>query len=265
MAEDTTYTFGDSPGAIERLDLLAELFAESTEALLRRWGVEGAGVAVDLGCGPGHTAWALARVCRPRRLLAVDASPAMAAAAARRLAAIPGAAALVADVRAPLPLPAGADLIHARYLLAHLPDAVAALDGWCEQLRPGGRVLVDEIDHIDTVVEPFNRYLRWVTAMLADRGTTLFAGRVLTGHRPAETVPLGETLVTLPQPTAAVARMFRMNLAEWRRGPWARERLGDGLLDDLTAALDELTRLPADRTDIVWTHRQLAWTRTATP
>jgi trans-aconitate 2-methyltransferase len=263
-----TYTFGDSDLAIERLDLMARLFAPSTVALLDRWGIVDAAVAVDLGCGPGNTTELIAARCGPRRLVAVDASDAMVAAAARRLDGIPGAEARVGDVTAALAL-GPVDLAHARYLLAHLTDPFAALDGWCAQLAPGGRVLVDEIDAIDTTVEPFRRYLDTVETMLRAHGTDLYVGRALSGHRPAGARVLGETRLRLPQPTATVARMFSLNLAVWRREPWAVENRSAAGLDDLARDLDLLAGAgggapvgPGGAGDIVWTHRQVAWERT---
>ena len=174
------YPFGDSELAIERLDLLARLFAAATVALLERAGRPEPPLAVDLGCGPGHTTELIARTCRPRRLVGLDTSPAMVASAAHRLQAIPGAAAAIADVTRPLPT-GPVDLLYARYVLTHLAGPRAALDLWCTQLRPGGRLLIDEIDHIDTTVEPLRRYLGYVTTMMAARDTDLFIGRALTG------------------------------------------------------------------------------------
>jgi trans-aconitate 2-methyltransferase len=254
-----TYTFGDSSPARKRLDLLAELFAPGTDALLDRWAPERPGVALDLGCGPGNTSLALARACRPDRLVAVDASPAMVAATAARLAGVPGAEAVVADVTGPLP-GAPADLVHARYLVAHLPDPLRVVEGWVGQLRPGGRLLLDEIDHIDTTAEPFRRYLDTVTAMLAAHGTDLYAGAVLAGWCPPGASVVGEVALALPQPTAAVARMFGLNLSEWRRGAWAAANLPAAELDDLAEALASLAAAGGDRVDeITWTHRQLAF------
>jgi SAM-dependent methyltransferase len=253
-----TYTFGDSSPARRRLDLLARLFAPATDALLARWAPERPAVALDLGCGPGNTSLALASTCRPDRLIAVDASPAMVAATADRLAGVPGAEAVVADVTGPLP-GAPADLVHARYLVAHLPDPLPTVEGWVGQLRPGGRLLLDEIDHIDTTAEPFRRYLDTVTAMLAAHGTDLYAGAALTGWCPPGATVVGDVALPLPQPTAAVARMFGLNLAEWRKGPWATANLPAAELDDLAAALASLAASPDDRDgEITWTHRQLA-------
>jgi trans-aconitate 2-methyltransferase len=261
---EAPYPFGDSPQAIERLDLMARLFEPGTTALLDRWAPDAPGLALDLGCGPGHTTAAIARHCRPRRLVGIDASAPMVAATAQRLADTTGAGAVVADVTGPLP-DAPADLVHARYLLSHLNDPRAALGGWCAQLRPGGRLLIDEIERIDTTVEPFRRYLDLVTAMMGARGTDLFVGHGLAGHVPAGAAPVGDELVELPQPTAGVARMFALNLQVWREGPWARAEVApavlDRLADDLAALVVADDRVADGRS--VWTHRQLAWTTAA--
>lgn len=258
-AAASSYTFGDDQRAIERLDLLARLFAPGTRALLDRWGGRGAGTALDLGCGPGHTSELVASRCQPRRLVALDASPAMVRAAARRLRDRAGAEARVADVTTPLP-GAPVDLIHARFLLTHLRDPCEVVARWCAQLGPSGRVLVDEVDRIESTAEPFRTYLDHVTAMLRDSGKSLYAGRLLHRHRPPGVCLLGEQLVAMSQPTAAVARMFSLNLAVWRRGAWAVANRSAAELDELAGALDELTRVPAGRAgEILWTHRQLVW------
>jgi trans-aconitate 2-methyltransferase len=260
----TAYTFGDSGPAIERLGLLAELFAPGTDALLRRWAPSRPAAAVDLGCGPGHTTEAIARCCDPVALVAVDASPAMVAATEERLrAAGRSVTGVVADVTVS-PLPgAPANLVHARYLLAHVSEPLRVLDGWCSALAPGGRVLVDEIERIDTTIEAFRRYLDTVAAMLADQGTDLYIGRVLADHRPAAVTLVGREPRALPQSPAAVARMFALNLAVWREGAWARTQRTDDELDDLAAALAAVEKAGDDAGAITWTHLQAAWERPA--
>jgi trans-aconitate 2-methyltransferase len=260
----TAYTFGDSGPAIERLGLMARLFAPGTDALLHRWAPARPAVAVDLGCGPGHTTEAIARCCDPGSLVAVDASPAMVAAARERLrAAGRVVTAVVADVTRP-PLPgAPADLVHARYLLAHVREPRRVLDGWCTALAPGGRVLVDEIERIETTVDAFRWYLDTVAAMLADQGTDLYVGRALGDHRPPRTTVVGHLSLELPQPPVAVARMFGLNLAVWREGPWARSACRPGELDDLAAALDSVARAGEGAGTVTWVHQQAAWERPA--
>ncbi|HEY3669926.1 MAG TPA: methyltransferase domain-containing protein, partial [Acidimicrobiia bacterium] len=111
----TTYAFGDTNLARERLGLVADTFAAPTRALLADLPGDGYRYVVDMGCGPGF-ATALLRDAIPHSFTTgIDASPAMIAEAQGR---VPDAHFTVADVTAPLPLPA--HLVYARLLLGHL-------------------------------------------------------------------------------------------------------------------------------------------------
>jgi trans-aconitate methyltransferase len=80
------YTFGDSDLAAERMALVAQVFEPSSRALLARAVPAGTGIALDLGCGPGHTTRMVADVSRPRRTLGVDGSERYVELAGRRRA-----------------------------------------------------------------------------------------------------------------------------------------------------------------------------------
>ena len=70
-----TYAFGDSERAARRLALVAQVFERSSEAFLADAKRRRA-LAVDLGCGPGHTTELLARATDSARCVGLDASPA---------------------------------------------------------------------------------------------------------------------------------------------------------------------------------------------
>src|SRR4051795_1345013 len=76
MAEPSPaqYTFGDNATAGDRLSLLAAVFEESSATLLRRAAPVAPAVAVDLGCGPGHTTALVARCTGATRTWGLDAS-----------------------------------------------------------------------------------------------------------------------------------------------------------------------------------------------
>ena len=73
-------------------------------------------------------------------------------------------------------------MVFARYLLAHLPDPDALVERWLDQVRVGGRLLVEEIVSIDTVHPVFGRYVELVTALSADNGTDLLVGAPARRH-----------------------------------------------------------------------------------
>src|SRR5205809_779798 len=59
VPDQTSYTFGDSQAAAERLALVARVFEPPSRRFLADAaagaGLAGCDLAVDLGCGPGHS------------------------------------------------------------------------------------------------------------------------------------------------------------------------------------------------------------------
>jgi SAM-dependent methyltransferase len=97
------------------------------------------GFAVDAATGTGRVAEHL--VARGHRVLGLDVSPGMLAAAGAR---VPGAAFGYADLRR-LPLPDGvADLVTCSLALSHLPTLDGALGELARVLRPGGDLVVTD-------------------------------------------------------------------------------------------------------------------------
>jgi ubiquinone/menaquinone biosynthesis C-methylase UbiE len=114
------------------------------------------GTIVDVGCGNGMYLAELARRGFRGRVLGVDLSFGMLAAARERLAAAPTQAASApvalanADATA-LPLRDGAaDLAFAMHMLYHVPDPADALRELRRVTRPGGRVVIalNGADHL---------------------------------------------------------------------------------------------------------------------
>ncbi|MEV0595666.1 class I SAM-dependent methyltransferase [Nonomuraea cavernae] len=100
-------------------------------------------VVADIGCGRGTSSLVLAERLRPRRLVGLDASAAMLAAARARLAALsPAVAAAVEFVQADfhhLPLPDdGCDFAAAAFCLYHAPDPHTVIAEIARVLAPGG-------------------------------------------------------------------------------------------------------------------------------
>jgi arsenite methyltransferase len=102
---------------------------------------------VDVGCGPGfYVAELLEDVGPGGRVVGIDASPAMLALAARRCTDRAGAGFLAANVTS-LPLAdASFDAALCVQVLEYVPDVAAALAGMHRALRPGGRLVVWDID-----------------------------------------------------------------------------------------------------------------------
>lgn len=253
------YAFRDSPAARDRLALVAALFEPTTRALLARVAGHACRRALDLGCGPGHATRLLAECFPDADVVGLDRSEAFLAAA--RAQAAPRTRFAPADVAGgPLPDPP-ADVVYARFVLSHLPDRAAVLARWFAALAPGGVLLVEEPDAIETADPVFRAYLAITTGLMADRGGDLFAGRALS----ADAAPLGgrvlhDAVATVAPRTGDVAAVFALNLQVWRDDPWVAARHAPAALDALADGLAARRAAPT-RGTIVWRLRQLAVAR----
>ena len=259
------YAVGDGPAAARRLGLLADVFEPPSRAFLSRFAGGPVDLAVDLGCGPGHSTRLVAEVLRPGRALGLDQSAFFVALAAR--SAGPGVGFAVHDVtRVPFPCPP-ADLCYGRLLLSHLPDPGAVLAAWATQLAPGGLLLVDEVERIRTAQPALRGYLDTAAALLTSRGHRLEIGAAL--HRlpdPPGLTRRHDRLAHLAPPAARAAELFAQNLAVWRDSA-VQARVATGPeLDRLAGALAEVADGAAEgevegEGAIAWELRQLAWQR----
>jgi SAM-dependent methyltransferase len=188
-------------------------------------------------------------------VVGIDASDAFVAEATA--SAPPGCTFRVADVTA-VPLPgAPADLIYARFLVVHLTDPETALAAWAGQLRPGGVLVVEEPERIDTDDDDFRRYLELASVVVAGRGGDLYAGRLLADVPP----PPGTEVVvrhctSLDVPAGRAATIFSLNLTTWRDDPAVAAVAGPDETADLADRLER--RVTETTTGLIrWWMRQL--------
>jgi SAM-dependent methyltransferase len=239
------YTFGDTDVARERLAVLAEVFAPTTNALLADLPPAFVRYVLDLGCGPGHTT-ALLRAAFPlAEITGFDASAAMVDEARAR---VPRATFAVYDVTRPLRLPA--DIVFARFLLGHLPDTDAAQAAWVKSLRPGNGMLVCEepVTYLSDDLW-FARYEETVTAIVAATGATLWAAPAL-DRTPERCERVLDRVLEHPVPAARAGAMFWRNAAQWR------DRTPDG-----NALLEYFRALELSGSDepVIWQMRQVVF------
>jgi len=251
------YTYGDTELAAERLALVARVFEPATRAFLERTAPPPPGLAYDLGCGPGLTTRLLRAAIGAVRAVGLDRSGPFLERAAHGA---PGGVTFRAhDVRE-VPFPEGlADLIYCRLLLSHLVDAPALVARWATQLAPGGLVLLDELEAIDTSDPVFRSYLDDVANPVVEaQGARLLVGPVLAAMPdPPGLERVADDVATFAPPATQSARIFGMNLAVLV----AREEVParPALAADLAAiAAGERAAAP-----VVWRMRQIALRRSA--
>jgi SAM-dependent methyltransferase len=132
----------------ERLRVLGRVMQPGTRALLERVGLRAGMRCLDVGCGGGDGSRELARAVAPGgQVLGIDLDP-TAVDLARQEAAALGLAGVqfrVATVGDPT-VEGEVDVAYARFLLTHLPDAAAGVAWIAERIRPGGLLVVEDID-----------------------------------------------------------------------------------------------------------------------
>jgi trans-aconitate 2-methyltransferase len=240
------YTFGTTPTAAQRLALLAALYEPDSRALLARWAprdpTRPPPLAIDLGCGPGHTARLVHEVTGARRTTGVERSPEFAALA--RAEAPEGVEIVEGDVTAEdLPIDP-ADVVHARFLLTHLSAPARALRGWGRLLRPDGVLILVEVARLVSRDTVLGRYYELVADLQQHHGQALDIGARLgeiAGGVPGLRV-VHSGLRAWNPPTAAMAGLHVLNLRTWRTDRYAAGAFDPDELDALDDALLEIAR-----------------------
>ena len=155
---------GGAPG-VDRLQVLGRVVAPTTRALLERAGV-GAGMAcLDVGCGGGDSTIELARrVGAAGRVVGIDRDAAAVVLARRRVtdSGLGQVEFRLDGVGEGATAPAF-DVAYARFVLTHLPDPQAAVVWMAAHVRPGGLLVVEDIDVRGHFCHPpnaaFDRYV----------------------------------------------------------------------------------------------------------
>ncbi len=148
----------------------------STNQLLQRAGIRTAMDCLEAGCGGGDVAFDLARMVGPSgTVVGIDIDEtklelARREAAEQQLGNLEFRREDITEME-----PAGGfDLIHARFLLTHLARPGEALARFRKALRPGGVIVIEDIDFRGHFCHPdhpaFWRYVELYTAVVSRRG-----------------------------------------------------------------------------------------------
>jgi trans-aconitate 2-methyltransferase len=261
VAGSSDYAFGDSDTAARRLDLVAETWAAPSAAFLREDATREPQLALDLGCGPGHTTRLVASTTGAASTVGLDTSDAFLTRA--RVDASGGVTFLHHDVTdLPFPTPR-AELVYARFVLSHVARPDRVVRAWMEHVAPGGVLALDEVEWIRTDNAQLRRYLAVLASLLEARGSALAAGPIIERFDGGPHARNQTSAVCVhPVPIAVAAELFALNLETWRDEPYVRERYSRSDLDGLGAGLRELTHRPG-RDEIVWGMRQATFERVA--
>jgi SAM-dependent methyltransferase len=167
----------------KRLDVLSAVMDPLTTSLLDRAGIDAAHRCVDIGCGGGHVTRELARRACDGHAVGIDIDPEVVE-LARLDAQQEGIENLVFRVGDATALDDGPyDLAYARFLLSHVDDPAGAVSAMVAALRPGGIVLVEDIDFSGSFCHPdssaYRRYVELYRTTVARRGGNADIGPAL--------------------------------------------------------------------------------------
>ena len=142
-----TYAIAGRPGR-DCLRLLSSVMAPSTTALLVKVGVPCNARVLDLGCGGGDVAAVLSKMASVGHVAGVDFDPAVIeiARAEARAAGLRNVELRVGDVTDLDDEDGQYDVVHARFLLSHLREPAPVLRRMVALCKPGGAVVVQDID-----------------------------------------------------------------------------------------------------------------------
>ena len=170
------YVFTDSQRSreFERLQAIERVFDPASQKRIQLTGITENWRCLEVGAGAGSIAqWLATVVGENGKVLAVDLSTRFIAHLNQSNIEV-----LKADVRH-LTLESNSfDLIHARYVLIHIPDFHVALTKMLELLKPGGWIVLEEPDFSaaraivgeETACQSMNRVNRAILQMFESRG-----------------------------------------------------------------------------------------------
>jgi len=151
--------------------------ATSTSSLLADVGISMGSICLDVGCGGGDVTFELARAVGPTgRAVGVDLDE-IKLGIARQEAAQHGFSNITFEARDVTGWEPGEqfDVIYARFLLTHLRDPAALVAALRQKLRPGGVIIVEDIDYRGHFAEPhcgaLTRAVEFYTKLVQARGS----------------------------------------------------------------------------------------------
>jgi SAM-dependent methyltransferase len=153
----------------ERLRLLSRVLHDSTCALLDRVRLAPGRSVLDLGCGGGDVSRELARrVGAGGRVVGIDADEEQ-----LRIARVEAGEAALKQIEfrhgdaAAIVQPAAFDMVYARFLLSHLAQPLRVIEAARAQLKPGGVIVLEDIDFSGHAAWPDEACTRRVAALCA--------------------------------------------------------------------------------------------------
>jgi ubiquinone/menaquinone biosynthesis C-methylase UbiE len=178
MVQGKDYAIRGGAGGRERLRILSRIMYATTASLFDRLCIKDGLLCFDIGCGGGDVTLEFARRIGPRgKVIGADMDETKLDIARRETEAlgIRNVEFRYLDIRSPRnDISSDFDVVYARFLLTHLDDPSRAVSAFYRYLRPGGLVIVEDIDFNGHFTYPeskaFHRYRELYCEVVRKRG-----------------------------------------------------------------------------------------------
>jgi ubiquinone/menaquinone biosynthesis C-methylase UbiE len=266
------YVIRGGRAGYERLQLLARDRWPHTRALFERAGM-GAGMrCIDLGCGGGAVTLEIAQLIAPGGSVvgvdmdAVELDLAREAAAERGITNVEFRTRNVNEWDEP----AAYDLVYCRFLLHHLSQPVALLRRMWAAVRPGGVIVVEDVDFDGWCCHPANEgfdfFRRTYREVIGRSGGDHATGRKLYSH--FLEAGIADAEVTLYSPVRIAGEAKTLALITLEATAEALRAAGVASEDEIRSAIESLAAFTADPHSLIagprifqlWRRRETAAT-----
>ncbi|MFE5027855.1 class I SAM-dependent methyltransferase [Streptomyces sp. NPDC056656] len=226
----------EQAGEAERIDFGALAYDDITMARLRELGVGPGWHCLDVGAGTGTVSRRLLGEAGVASVLAVDRDTRFLSA---RL--VPGLDVLEADVTAPDFVPGRFRLVHARFVLMHLPERERLITALAELVAPGGVLVLSDAVDLTSDRTPDTPYTVMMRAMWQGLRATI--GTDVSWVPSYPQLLRGAGLVSVAAEIHVPPLLPASPISRFWADTWERSRaamLSTGLIDD--AAVDAAVR-----------------------
>ncbi len=166
-----TYVLGVGEKGQERLDILNKVYGPRSRQFLFTVDAEKAKKIASVGCGTGNMEIWLAQTFEDAEVLAIDASEEQLKIGEERASqkGVKNVSFLLKDVYN-FDYEKQFDLVYCRFLLIHLKDPISALRNLIRSVKPGGFLIIEEIQNNSMFVYPENTCFAEAVALVEKIG-----------------------------------------------------------------------------------------------
>jgi ubiquinone/menaquinone biosynthesis C-methylase UbiE len=246
MASGSRYIIRGGAEGRERLRILARVMQPTTLELLRRAGIRPGVVCLEAGCGGGDVAFDMARLVKPGGAIVatdIDETKLRLAREEAGQEELTNIEFRLADMTrdSEQEFDQEFDFAHARFLLTHLQDPAAALTKMRNALRPGGTIVVEDIDFTGYFCYPDSPAQRRLAELYTEtakrRGGDPNIGPRLPSLLTAAGFENVEMSVVQPASTTGDVKMIT---------PLTMENIADSVIEEGLASREEIDRVIAE-------------------